>query len=137
MQISATLSLQQKTTPILSKKDEAKLNLTALHTPVCAGHGRYHWGPKELLIAGPGMAWKFSYVYNKLTKISMEPTFSESGMTAAGLDYIIHWLTDKKTYRLFDLKKMTWVGKSGKVMIGKSSGIVPVHVSMKVNICPV
>ena len=113
-------------------KDEAKFDITALRTPVCATYGRFNYGPKYLLIAGPGTAWKYSYVNNKLTHLEMDPKLSNTRRTAAGTDYVIHWLDDHKTYKMFYLKKMKWSNISGQIKIGKTSGIIPMHVSLGV-----
>ena len=126
-------------TPVLPGYDSSKLSKKSLQHPVCAGYSRYHWGPKEVLIAGTGTgdshAWKYSYVNQKLTKLTMEPGFLDASKYAAGNDYIIELSQSRKTYRLFDLKKMAWSKKSGKAKIVPLTGIVPVHVSM--NICPI
>ena len=125
--------MQQKTSPLLLHNDKANLETTALKTPVCATYGRYNFGPKMLLIAGPGIAWKYSYVNHILTKLENGSQFTGSRLSAIGFDYIIQWQSDYRTYRLFNLKKMKWSKEiRHDHKIGQMHGIVPIHISFDV-----
>ena len=114
------------------------LKTAVLKKPVCATHGRYNWGPKDLLIAGTGTAknfiWKYSYTSKKLTKLTLKKGFTDSRYTGAGNNYIISWEKNKRKYNFFDLKKMTWSDTDGNIIINSKTGIVAVHVFM--NLCP-